>query len=410
MRKSFNVLAGLGMLSLALQAFTSQKFLYASSKAPNAPMTVEDRLRVFSSLWTEVNERFYDPGFNGVDWAQMKVKYRPRVESVKTRIQLQTLLQTMLDELHSSHVDVFFDTDKNVGVGFNSRRGPIQNPVFIERQWVVRSVEEGSGASQVGVQRGWILTNWNEEPYGSETSTECDTGETIKLRFLDLQSQVKILDVPCGTYPYFQRTEERSARIVDGAFLYVRLPSFEDDIGRWLTDQAEKNSNVDAIVVDLRRNGGGDIDVVQNCLSPFFSEPEVFGEFHHRNGTTLTVKVSGRGKRAYLGRVFVLVDDASGSGSEVFAAGMQESGRGIIVGRQTMGAVLNAKRRQLGNGFYSVVAHSDFKTTNGIRLEGRGVSPEYPVTATIKDFREKRDLDLDRVRELLNTSSATQSK
>jgi hypothetical protein len=53
------------------------------------------------------------------------------------------------------------------------------------------------------------------------------------------------------------------------------------------------------------------------------------------------------------------------------------------------------------------VAHSDFKTTNGIRLEGRGVSPDKPVTQTIKDFRENRDLDLDRVRELLNTGPAT---
>jgi carboxyl-terminal processing protease len=407
MRKSFKVLAGLGLLSLASLAFTSQIVLYASSQPLDAPMTLEDRLRVFSRLWTEVNERFYDPGFNGVDWAQIKAKYRPRVESVQTRIQLQTILQTMLDELHTSHVDVFFDTDKNVGVGFSSRRGPIQNPVLIEGQWIVRSVEEGSGAYHVGVQRGWILTNWNEEPYGSGTSTECDTGETIKLRFLDLQSQDRILDVPCGIYPYLQTTAERSARIVDGDFLYVHLPSFKDDNGRWLTDQAEKNSNIHAIVVDLRRNGGGDIDVVQNCLSPFFSEPKVFGEFHHRNGTTLTVKVSGRGKRAYRGRVFVLVDDASGSGSEVFAAGIQESGRGIVVGRQTMGAVLNAKRRQLSNGFYSDVAHSDFKTTNGIRLEGRGVSPDKPVTQTIKDFRENRDLDLDRVRELLNTSPAT---
>jgi len=133
-------------------------------------MTLEDRLRVFSRLWTEVNERFYDPGFNGVDWPQIKVKYQPRVKSVKIRIQLQTILQTMLDELHTSHVDVFFDTDKNVGVGFSSRRGPVQNPVLIEGQWIVRSVDEGSGAYRVGVQCGWILTNWNKEPYGSGTS------------------------------------------------------------------------------------------------------------------------------------------------------------------------------------------------------------------------------------------------
>jgi carboxyl-terminal processing protease len=394
------------MLSLALLAFTSQIVLYASSQAPDSPMTLEDRLRVFSRLWIEVNERFYDPGFNGVDWAQIKVKYRPRVESVQTGIQLQTILQMMLDELHTSHVDVFFDTDKNVGVGFSSRRGPVQNPVLIEGQWVVRSVDEGSGAYRAGVQRGWILTNWNEEPYGSGTSTDCDNGETIKLQFLDLENQERIRDVPCGIYPYLQTTAERSTRNVDGDFLYVRLPSFKDDNGRWLTDQTEKNSNIRAIVVDVRRNGGGDIDVVQNCLSPFFAEPTVFGEFHHRNGTTLTVKVSGRGKRAYRGRVFVLVDDASGSGSEVFAAGIQESGRGILVGRQTMGAVLNAKRRQLPNGFYSNVGHSDFKTTKGIRLEGRGVSPDKPVTQTIEDFRENRDLDLDRVRELLNTSPA----
>src|SRR5207244_9873826 len=66
----------------------------------------EDRLKVFEKLWETVNEKYFDPQFNGVNWAQMKEKYRPQAETAKNKIQLREVLQEMLNELHSSHLRV----------------------------------------------------------------------------------------------------------------------------------------------------------------------------------------------------------------------------------------------------------------------------------------------------------------
>jgi len=401
MTQHFKLFLGLGLPLLSFWVFAAAHALNASTLRPDAPITIEDRLRIFSKLWSEVHEHFFDPEFNGVNWDQLKKEYQPRVETIQTRIQLQTLLQRMLDELHTSHVSVDFKTDLNVGTGFNSRSGPVQNPVLIGGQWVVRSVEEGSGAYQVGVRRGWILTQWNGKPYGGDTDTACDVGGTVRIRFLDLTGQEKPLNVACTVYPYVNPSLERSVRIVDSDLLYIRLPGFSHDNGDWIRTLVDKNIDIRTMVVDLRRNGGGDIDVVQNCLNLFFSEPTIFGEFRHRSGAKLAVKVPGRGTRAYRGRIFVLVDDASGSGAEVFAAGIQDSSRGRIVGRQSSGAVLNAKRRNLPGGFYSDIAHSDYRTSRGVRLEGRGVFPDGVVELTLRDFIENRDADLDFIRELL---------
>ena len=141
--------------------------------------------------------------------------------------------------------------------------------------------------------------------------------------------------------------------------------------------------------------------MLRKCFEPFFSEPTVFGESRDRNGKEPTLKVSGRGKNAYQGRVFVLIDEMSYSAAEIFAAEMQESGRGIVIGRQSAGEVLASLDKGLSNGFSVHLAFRDYRTAKGIRLEGRGVIPDEPVKLTMKDFMENRDPDLERVRGLL---------
>jgi carboxyl-terminal processing protease len=74
-------------------------------------------------------------------------------------------------------------------------------------------------------------------------------------------------------------------------------------------------------------------------------------EFRDRNGKGPTLKVRGSGKNAYRGRVFVLIDETTASAAEIFAAGLQESGRGIVVGRQSSGHVLASYDQSLPNGF-----------------------------------------------------------
>ena len=124
------------------------------------------------------------------------------------------------------------------------------------------------------------------------------------------------------------------------------------------------------------------------------------GTLRQRDGKEIKVKVAGRGSAAYGGRIFVLIDEQTASAAEIFAAGIQSSGRGIIVGRNSTGMVLAARNYSLPDGFKVQIPILDYLTANGIRLEGVGVKPDQPVAITAQDLRDNRDPDIERVRVL----------
>ncbi len=76
------ILAGV----IALQPFVLAQ--ESSKPATPDPLAIsrEDGVKVFEKLWEAVNKEYFDPKFNGVDWAQLKAKYRPQVEARKIRL------------------------------------------------------------------------------------------------------------------------------------------------------------------------------------------------------------------------------------------------------------------------------------------------------------------------------------
>ncbi|PYS21173.1 MAG: hypothetical protein DMF72_18340 [Acidobacteria bacterium] len=47
-------------------------------------LSLKTRLQVFEKVWTTINEGYYDPNFNGVNWSEVHERYRPRVEGTKS--------------------------------------------------------------------------------------------------------------------------------------------------------------------------------------------------------------------------------------------------------------------------------------------------------------------------------------
>jgi carboxyl-terminal processing protease len=92
--------------------------------------------------------------------------------------------------------------------------------------------------------------------------------------------------------------------------------------------------------------------------------------------------------------VVVLVDGATGSAAEIFAAVLQEHGRATIVGRKTAGAVLASWYHSLPDGGELQLSREDYVTPKGRRLENDGVEPEVKVARTVADVRAGRDVDL----------------
>jgi carboxyl-terminal processing protease len=110
-----------------------------------------------------------------------------------------------------------------------------------------------------------------------------------------------------------------------------------------------------------------------------------------RNGGRRDWAYAGSGPAAYPGRVAILVDEASGSASEVFAGAMQENGRALIVGRTSYGGVLNSTQVPLPTGGVMQIARADMTTAKGARLEGRGVVPDIAVEMTRSDLYQGKD-------------------
>lgn len=347
---------------------------------PYLQISLADRLNVFHKTWETVRKHFFDPKLNGVDWAQMKVKYQPLVEAAVDKIQLRDVLTKMVNELHVSHMGVHQGFSYNYGVSLTE----------IEGKWLVRASAQDSAAQRGGMVRGWILTGLEGDCVGPKRK--------VSVRMVDLQDQARSLELPCASYTF--PSESGSVRTLEGGAVYLSFPKFLATPGKWLAGQVGRNRSAPAMVLDLRGNSGGAIEVLQKVLNLFFSEKTIIGTFRNRNGKEITLKTSGS-KSAYRGRLIVLTDRGTQSAAEVFARAVQETGRGVVVGQPSSGGVLGATNYKLPGGFGVHLAIMDYHTAKGTRLEGHGVQPDELAVLTVKDFRENKDAVLDRVRQLL---------
>src|SRR5262245_42449412 len=113
-----------------------------------------------------------------------------------------------------------------------------------------------------------------------------------------------------------------TATVNDRVFVW-RLPEFDDaDIG--LGRVARKAKNFEAVVLDLRGNGGGPVERLEEVLAYFIREPIDIGTLHMR-WTTEKFKAKPKHDRMK-GKVYLLVDSETASAAEVFARLLQSHG------------------------------------------------------------------------------------
>ena len=91
----------LGATVLLLAAFAT-----AGSAQPLAADLQALNLATFDKTWTLVNETYFDPTFNGVDWDQVREQLRPRAENSANSTELRQVLQEMIDRLGQSHFQI----------------------------------------------------------------------------------------------------------------------------------------------------------------------------------------------------------------------------------------------------------------------------------------------------------------
>ncbi len=158
---------------------------------------------------------------------------------------------------------------------------------------------------------------------------------------------------------------------------------------RKLIEQFEAEGGIDGLVLDLRENGGGHLSEAIGLVNLFVAKGPVV-QLRETGGRVEVLESDEKGA-AYSGPLTILVDRFSASASEIFAAAMQDYGRGVVIGQETYGkgSVQNlypldryAIGQDPGYGQLTVTIGMYYRVT-GDSTQNRGVQPDIRLPSAI---------------------------
>lgn len=174
-------------------------------------------------------------------------------------------------------------------------------------------------------------------------------------------------------------------RVLPGNMRYLRITGFhwtDDETGRAYDDAIRFLKGGDAIIIDLRGNGGGSHAAVRYLISHFLDGDTPILTFRKRGEPEVVSRAleylpAGRLKGKLL---FTLTDNSSGSAAEEFAYQVQQFGLGIVVGATTAGAANNNDYAPLSDGLLlSISTGSPIHPVSRTNWEAKGVVPDIAV-------------------------------
>jgi carboxyl-terminal processing protease len=421
-------------LALALALASSEVAPPLASLHPEAlsaaeDLSAKDRMENFEKIWHSIQNNYYDPNMNGVDWNEVRKRYRPLVEATNSDQDFYPLMERMAGELHDAHTHVLdpvkaenFRRQKMLILGLRTDE--------FDGKLVITEVEAGSDAEQAGIVPGTSIETIDGKPLAEKLAeSRTRLADSSSVRATRLRLYARVLDgLPDSTVklglkrsdgPPFETTLTRnfnglsprlSARLLPSGDAYIRFDAFYPPVARDFTEALQKFHDAPGLIIDLRTNPGGSGEELIAIANNFFGGKTVFAKNKLRTRDTRPIYVESKDSKVYGGAVVILVTEHSGSSSELFAAGMQDSGRAKVVGSQTCGCVLGVPGPvDLKGGGMVAISRVLWFTPSGRKLEGEGVIPDKAVRPILSDVIERRDPTLEAGDQLLKEMSSART-
>jgi carboxyl-terminal processing protease len=401
-------------------------------------LSPKEREEVFERVWKDIDEHYYDPEFGGVKWQQVQERYLPLVQAAKDDRDFYSVVDRMTAELHDAHTrfsspEQWENRKKHQGVSVGFRAG------YLEDKVVVLDVFPDSNAAHAGIEQGMIVAALDGQPIADRLAESAakvlpsSTERITKLRILGnafggsidapfaatlLRADGTALDVKFARQTLSTEPHVNATKLSSG-FGYIRFDEFHPSLVKDFKVAVENLSRTQGLVLDLRRNRGGVGATLEAMAQLFFDKKTLFERRMSRKQVTVSqldghhaeekeVFLGRSGGQIYPGPVVILMSEYSASATEVFAAGMQDSGRAKVVGSPSCGCVLGITHdRVMKGGGVLEISEILWFTPKDRKLEGEGVIPDKLAVPTIASLQEKRDLVLEEGEKMLQELAAT---
>ena len=269
---------------------------------------------------------------------------------------------------------------------------------------VVLEVFEESPAAKAGIRTGDRIVEVDGErvsdgtsenaiakirgPLGSKVEVAVERrGTPDILRFALERGEIKL---PFVRWDVIQRPDGRRL-----GYLQIRgfpEPGVDDRVGQALADLDTRS--IEGLILDLRGNSGGRIDVGMKVASRFLRDGIVFQQVD-RSGRERQVRPTSGLYWEHSIPIVTLVDGGTASMGEILGSALQESGVTRVVGTQTSGSVAGARLFPLGNGGAMQITVLTITSGKGAVLNDRGVTPDMAVDLTDSDLVNGVDAQLE---------------
>ncbi|MEK6701400.1 MAG: PDZ domain-containing protein [Planctomycetota bacterium] len=355
--------------------------------------------QIFNDAWRVMRDYFYEPTMHGVDWAAQRDHYGAMLDDAATREDVNWIISEMISELNVGHAylgnpgdvedqpsmsggllgaDLVLETVDGAtaykiahiiegGAWDTDARGPLTQP----------GVDAKVGDFILAVNGNPIDTS--KDPYAAFVGT---AGKIVSLTVnakptMDGKER-EVLIKPVGGEgnlryrEYIERKRAYVAEKTDGKIGYIYVPNTGVDGQNDLYRQYFGQRGTQALIIDERWNGGGQI-------------PNRFIELMNRPNTNFWARRDGQDwawpPDAHFGPKAMLINGLAGSGGDMFPWLFKQAKLGKLIGTRTWGGLVGISGNPafVDGGTITVPTFGFYKTDGTWGIEGHGTDPDIEV-------------------------------
>ncbi len=362
--------------------------------------------RLFLKSWRLIKSKYYDPTLNGQDWTKWNKHY---IDQIKTEEDAYVAINSMLASLDDPYSrflnrEEFKEQNTNidakiVGIGVNI--------MSISGKIIIISVVDSTPAQKAGIQAGDIILKVGDKDVSGKTISDVAAlirGEINTIVKLELLRDKKRLTKEIKREEI--HIKNIKASIIDKNIGYIQIGSFiSSDMTKEFVDALNKTQNCPGLIIDLRGNTGGLMPNAVVIADMFLTQGHIVSIVDRDKQKAV---INAQAKPYAINKpLVILIDEGTASASEILSGALKDNQKAILVGKRTYGKGMIQRIYPMPNQTGMNLTIAKYLTPKGIDINKKGISPDYEVEYTAKDFINDKDPQMDEakriIKKLINT-------